>query len=199
MRFLLWIAFTAFLTGCTTMPLPSTPPTQMPWKNREEALNRIQSWQLNGKIGVQTAQDGGSATIDWTQNQQQYTISLSGPLGTNAVRLTGRPGYVTLISANGKQASASTPEQLLAQQLGWNVPVSSLHYWIRGLPVPGVPANTQFDAYHRISDMTQQGSHIQFLSYINTNGIELPQKIFITAPNLRTKIIIYNWNTYLSH
>lgn len=197
MRLIIWVCLALIsLTSCSTIAPLSTPPTKVDWKKRQETLSSLHNWQINGKIAVQTAHDSGSATIDWTQNQDHYTISLLGPLGSNGLKLSGRPGRVTIQNANGSQSTASSPEQLLAKQWGWNVPVSSLKYWIRGIPVPGVPANSQYDSYHRISDLVQQGSHIQYLSYTNTNGIELPQKIYITSPNINTKIIIYQWSTY---
>lgn len=200
MRALLWISLIAFfLNSCATITPTPTSNKQIPWENREKTLSRLDNWRINGKIGVQTAQDSGSATINWTQTQQHYIISLLGPLGSNELTLNGGPGGVTMVSANGKQSSAASPEQLLAQQWGWHIPVSNLRYWIRGLPVPGIPASTHFDNYHRLSDLDQQGSHIQFLSYTTANGMELPQKIYITSPSIKTKIVIYEWNTHIYH
>ena len=197
----LWIGFTATLliislSSCTTItppPSPVPPAAQKPWPDREAALTHLQNWQLNGKIAVVTANDSGSATVDWVQNQKHFNISLLGPLGTNGLKLSGQPGLVTLETADGKHFTAKSPEQLLAQQWGWNVPVSNLNYWVRGLPVPGMPHNSQFDAYHRLSNLTQQGWNIQYLGYETIGQLDLPNKIFITSSALRTKIIVYHW------
>jgi outer membrane lipoprotein LolB len=183
------------MSACTTTaPLTAqTPPVHLNWQTREQSLNRIERWQLNGKIGVQTARDSGSATVNWLQNQDQFRISLQGPLGTGNLRLQGSAQQVTLQTADGKSYTATTPEQLLAQQWGFNVPISYLHYWIRGLPVPHLKANTHFDAYGRLSELSQQGWDVQFLSYNEVNTLDLPQKIAITSPNLKVKIVIHQW------
>lgn len=192
-----WLGTALFLTSCahlTKQPAgPSAVTTPQTWKEREVALNRIQNWQINGKIGVQTAQDSGSATVTWQQSQSQYTIALYGPLGTHGMKLWGQPGSVTLETSEGKRISDNSPEQLLAKQWGFNLPVSNLRYWVRGLPVPNVPYDSQFDTRNRLSQLTQQGWNVQYLSYTNAGPADLPDRISIISPSLKTKIIIYTW------
>ncbi|MBX3708617.1 MAG: lipoprotein insertase outer membrane protein LolB [Gammaproteobacteria bacterium] len=194
---IIWILLLSLtIGGCSTIaPTEITPPAapKATPKDRQTALNRIQSWWLNGKIAVQTKQDSGSATVAWTQNQRRYTISLLGPLGSHGMRLSGQPGRVTLQTSDGKSFSAKSPEQLLAEKWGFQLPVSNMNYWIRGLPVPGTPANTQLDPYGRLTALRQQGWNIQYLSYANVNGVDLPEKLSITSSSLRVKIIVYQW------
>ena len=190
----LFFGMFAFLTGCATIVPQSETPTTASWETRESALNKINQWQINGKIAVQTANDSGSATINWTQNQQQYAISLTGPLGAGGMQLAGAPGHVTLTNAKGAQFTAATPEQLLAKQWGYDLPVSNLRYWVRGLPVPGMASSKQFDNFHRLATLTQQGWQIQFLGYTNKNGIELPRRISVSSSALKAKMVIYDWN-----
>ncbi len=199
LQVLLLVFISFVLTACQQMA-PSTasatsPSTISPsWSQRKIALTRLQQWQLNGKIAVQTAQDAGSASVDWLQAGKQYTISLFGPLGTHGMKLQGHPQQVTLTFADGKQYNANNPEELLAQQWGFRVPVSYLHYWIRGLPVPMVATNTmQFDDQHRLSSLSQQEWQVQFLGYTRVGTMDLPEKITITSAALKTKIVIYQW------
>ena len=108
--------------------------------------------------------------------------------------LSGNVGSVTLEMPNGKRVTASNPEELLAREWGFNLPVSYLTYWVRGLPAPGA-VNTQFDHYHRLTQLTQEGWRVQFLGYTTINKLDLPNKIEITSPQLRSKIVIYSWKT----
>lgn len=193
---ILWIGFiaifTAWLSGCTTIA-PSALPTQISWKDRQVALNRIQSWQISGKIAIQTAQDSGSATVDWTQNEGQYLFVLLGPVGTGGFKLIGQTRRVTLETSDGKRYSATNAEQLLAQQWGYRLPISNLNYWVRGLPVPGIAYNSRFDAYNRLLALVQQGWEVQYLSYTHAGLIDLPNRISINSPSLKTKLVIYEW------
>jgi outer membrane lipoprotein LolB len=187
-----YFILTALLTSCASVA-PPAPSVEIPWKNRLASLDKIQSWQLNGKIGIVTAKDSGSATVDWTQTGNSYTISLTGPLGANGLKLSGQPGHVTLRTSDGKTYTASNPEQLLAQKWGWNLPVSNLRYWIRGLTVPGKPATTHFDPYGRLSELQQQGFNVQYLAFTKSGGADLPSKIVITSPALKVKMMVYEW------
>jgi outer membrane lipoprotein LolB len=191
---LTWIWLYYFLlTGCATVP-PASKPIQLSWKQRQTIANHIQDWQINGKIAVQTAQDSGSATLDWTQRNKQYTISLLAPLGAGGLKLTGQPGQVQLQAANGKHYSATSAEELLTQHWGWKLPVSSMAYWVKGLPAPDSTYQAQFDQYHRLTQLSQQGCDIRFLGYVNTSSIDLPGKIAISSPAIKAKLIIYTWN-----
>jgi outer membrane lipoprotein LolB len=183
------------LTGCATMKPTAAP--QKPaesWETRQVSLSRLQNWQLNGKIAVITANDSGSASIDWSQRADTFKIALYGPLGTNGMTLNGAPGRVTMQTSDGKKASAASAEQLLASQWGWHLPVSSLKYWVRGLPVPNSPQQSRFDNNNRLLALNQQGFNIQFAEYTQRGTLELPQRLTITSPTLKSKIVIYSWN-----
>jgi outer membrane lipoprotein LolB len=194
---LLWI-FTAalFLSSCTTINPPSTG-SFLPWKKRAPTLSRIQNWQLNGKIALQTAEEAGSAMVSWQQHQDQFNLTLSGPLGMNPLQLSGQPGRVTLLTANGKKYEAESPEQLLSQQWGWHLPLSHLHYWIRGLPAPGIPSLLVWDKAQHVSQLKQANFDIQYIDYIKVADsygvVDLPSRITIVSPFIKIKIIVYEW------
>ena len=182
----------ATLTACTTVAPPSTP-TNESWQTREAALSKLNSWKLSGKVAAQTSSDSGSATMDWRQQGSHYTVSLLGPLGAGGMTLTGQPGNVDLQMSDGKHYRATNPEELLARGWGFNLPVSYLHYWIRGLPVPGIPSQNQFDSYHRLTSLSQQGWQVQILAYTRAGTLELPSKLAISSPTLSSKIVVYEW------
>lgn len=198
MRQTLWICGIAFLlftglSGCSSISAPESTPTSAPWKERLTSLSRIQDWNVNGKIAVQTTNDSGSATIDWAQRNSRFNIALSAPLGAGGLTLTGQPGLVTLIMSDGKRYTAKSPEQLLAERWGWQLPVSNLNYWIRGLPSPRSTYNGHFDMYNRLSSLEQDGWSIQYLGYTNVGSIELPNRITMSSAALKTKVVIHHW------
>ncbi|OGT55809.1 MAG: outer membrane lipoprotein LolB [Gammaproteobacteria bacterium RIFCSPHIGHO2_12_FULL_43_28] len=183
-----------FTNACTTVSPPSAPPLTQTWSDRAKRLNRIESWQLTGKIAVRTQQDSGSATLNWAENQGQYTIRLLGPLGAGGLKLSGHPGSVTLEQADGKRFSARNPEELLLKQWGYHLPVSYLRYWIRGLPVPGIPERAELDAFHRISSLKQQGFKVEFANYLRVGQVELPARLTVITKGLNTTIVIHQWD-----
>lgn len=182
------------VTACSTVAVaPPSTPTNTSWKDRQASLEKLQSWQMNGKIAVQTANDSGSASIDWRQRAGNYIVSIIAPLGAGSMTLTGSDGRASLRTSDGKSMTAGSPESLLAKGWGFNVPVSYLRYWVRGLPVPGLAARSQFDAYNRLTSLSQQGWHVQYLSYTRAGSYELPSRIDISSSSLRTKLMVYDW------
>ena len=194
---LLTILFTTlWLTSCAS--IPNSPPAQnttQKWDTRASTLADIHHWDLQAVVGIQNKikNENVTANLKWQQVNNTYTIQLFGPLGAGAAKLTGTPGHVTLETSDGKTYKAATPEELLGQQTGWNLPVSNLYYWIRGLPVPNVAATKQFDAYHHLTELEQQGWQIHFMRYTSINQIDVPDKIFLNNPQLNVKIVIKDW------
>lgn len=185
-----------WLAGCASLteaPLPKN--QQISWDHRVQALSSLQSWNLDALIAMrnEASHDGGSANMKWQQSKSNYHILLFGPMGSNAVTLAGGPGHVALETANGQRFTDSSPEALLAKQTGFQVPVSNLFYWVRGIPVPNQPAETHFDAYHRLVQLNQAGWTVQFLRYTSINQLDVPNKIFLANSLYSVKIIINQW------
>ncbi len=184
-----------WLSSCATTPAATAPQNEdIAWDNRVQLLSNIQKWDLKGLIAIRNERDAGTASLNWQQDHQNYTLSLFGPLGVEAYKMVGGPGMVQLTDPKGKTFSAATPELLVAEQTGWQLPVSSLYYWIRGLSVPGVPAKKQFDHFHHITDLSQQGWQIHYLRYTSIDQVDLPSKIFMDYAALNIKIIISEWH-----
>src|SRR5580698_2598799 len=136
MRTLLMLSFA--LGGCSTVKEASQPAQnkQTSWDNRHTTLSSIQHWNIEGMIAIRNLakNDSGSANWKWDQHSSKtYTMLFYGPMGAGTQKLSGKPGQVVLQMANGKTATASSPEALLASQTGWRLPVSSMYYWVRGL------------------------------------------------------------------
>ena len=63
-------------------------------------LSKSSGFQLFGKLGFKSSSTAGSARFDWLQQLNMYTITISGPLGSNRTILKGnefhavdRPGF----------------------------------------------------------------------------------------------------------
>lgn len=198
LKWILLIVFYFGLTSCATVPPTSTKQSvpqneSATWENRVGVLSNIQNWDLKGLIAIRNSRDAWSANWQWHQAPKGYNISLVGPLGSHSMQLTGTSTSVLLETSDGKKLKSTSPEALLEQQLGWRLPISNLYYWIRGLPVPGVAAEKQFDSSNRLSVLVQQGWRIQYARYSSINHVNLPSKMILNNSALNVKIIINQW------
>jgi outer membrane lipoprotein LolB len=163
------------------------------WQAHKQRISLVDAWQINGKVGIRAPQDSGSGTLFWLQRQDYFDIRLSGPLGRGAARLTGRPGDIQLEVANQGRYQAASAEQLLREQLGLNLPVSHLLWWIRGLPSPESKSRLNLDSQSHLAQLSQDGWHVEFLSYAEQNGFWLPERIKISGFDLHVTLVIKDW------
>ena len=163
------------------------------WRAHKEQLSTLDGWQINGKVGIRAPRDSGSGTLFWLQRQDYYDIRLAGPLGRGAARLTGRPGGVVLEVANQGRYEAPSPEALLEQQLGWQLPVSHLVWWVRGLPAPDSKSQLTLGDDSRLASLSQDGWQVQYLSYTEQNGYWLPERLKLHGKDIDVTLVVKDW------
>ena len=173
----LFCIFSVVLLLSSCAHFPERAPLNTPWPERQQQLSALIDWQFRGHVIFKMPERKFSANVYWQQKADTYQVMLFGPLGFSAVNLDGQPGAVHLKASHGHVYEADNPESLMQQQLGWSLPISSLYYWVRGLPSPEPVTSVTYDAYHRISHLEQQGWQIDYLAYQRVQLIELPQEI----------------------
>ena len=196
MRHLIVLSLLALLAGCAgpgSHESVAGHGNPQQWQTHKARVAALDGWQISGKVGIRAPQDSGSGTLFWLQRQDYYDIRLSGPLGRGAARLTGREGAVLLEVANQGRYQAASPEELLASQLGWRLPISHLLWWIRGLPAPGSKSQVTLDSSSRLSQLTQDGWQLSYLGYLEQNGYYLPERIKLHGHDLDITLVIKDW------
>jgi len=196
------IAFilTFILTGCANF---SQAPIRYPhkpinhylsWTQRKAQLNALSDWQANGNIVIHSENGSGANTsFSWQQAKKNYQLRLFGPLGTHSVLLSGNLRQVTLFTHN-QTTTAQNAEQLLAQQLGLHLPISQLHYWLRGLPAPQSRYAISLDAYNRSLTLRQSGWRINYTQYTNSGNVDIPERIELANRQWQVRVLITHWD-----
>ncbi len=184
------------LSGCAA--LPEAPPPEMPPEQalelREQRLEAIRNWTCVGRVGATNGRDSLSASMRWVQNRDAYRIRLSGPLGQGLVDVIGSHAGVSLRTGDRGDFFAPSPEALLDEEFGWRLPVSGLRYWILGLPVPDAEVSSrELDVYGRITRLEQSGWRIEYLDYVQVEGVDLPARLELVHPELSARIAVRRW------
>ncbi len=190
----LLIVITWWVSACASLPAPvSIPEEARLWQQRQVDLSRLDHWVVSGRIGIQSEDTGWHASLRWQQDGEDFRIVLSAPLGQGSAQLRGGPQQVELIMSNGQRLTAADPDSLLNRALGTPIPVSGLHYWVRGLPVPALHATHELDGQGRLAWLEQSGWRISFRRYEAVAGQDLPTKIFLDNAQYKVRLTFDSW------
>lgn len=199
-RLLLAACCLALLSGCaglTSHETLSGKGDPALWQSHKDHVSQLNGWEISGKIGLRAQRNGktesASATLFWLQRQDYFDIRLAGPMGGGAARLTGRPGKVSLEAANQGSFQAESAEALLQQQLGWNLPISHLFWWVRGVPAGDSKSHLTLSSDSRLATLEQDDWTVEYLSYVEQNGYWLPERIKLHGANLDITLVIKDW------
>jgi outer membrane lipoprotein LolB len=185
----------AALTGCESTP------RKIPGASAQmQSLYGVQQWEAEGKIAITMGEQRESASFKWSQQRDDYVIHLFGPFGQGGtwLRRTGRE--VTLENAKTGVQRARSPEALMQDVMGWQVPVSNLQFWLRGLPALK-PAPTQItqDTSGHLTGLQQQGWQVAYGEHQNFNGWWLPTRVTAERDDLQIRLVIKQWQMPTAH
>lgn len=201
-RAALALTLTLVLAACATAPMAPLPDglTDQPpadWSQRQSELMQFQYWQLKGKLAVHQPSDSGTAVINrWSQTGDRYQLSLSSSfLGLGHTELGGVPDYIELTLPSGETYRSADPPALISAATGWELPIDSLVWWIRGLPQPGSDYRLLFDADGQLAAIRQHGWEIRYNRWQQfvKDTPALPALITARKDKKRVKLAVTSW------
>ncbi len=159
--FVLTAAASLAFTGCqqvtkhpATSQVIATP--EVSNANNETQVTASNQFNLQGKIGVKTPKQSGSAFFTWQQDHDNFDIELSGILGIGKTIIEGKSGEVTLNSSKTGLIKADSPEELLERATGWVAPITNIVAWVQGHPAT-TDAKITKDDQARINQIDENG------------------------------------------
>tara|TARA_B100000686_G_scaffold132221_1_gene139165 strand:- start:776 stop:1414 length:639 start_codon:yes stop_codon:yes gene_type:complete len=163
------------------------------WDRQRTLLAALDTWQLRGRINVRYNDENHTPRILWLQLADEYNIRLWGTFNTRNTRIIGQPGFVTM-QQNDELFRAKSPEALILQQLGYELPVSYLEYWIRGLPAPQSNADMKFNQLNQLSLITQDDWNITYHDPRQYGEVTLPREVEITRQKNDIRLFFFGLN-----
>lgn len=182
------------LAGCANLPSLPQGTEEAAWHRHEAAILAGTQWSLDGSFGLRVGHRGWSAGLRWREADDRYHIDIYDPLGRTVAVLAGRPGDVTLRDDRGRSYRASSAAGLMKRALGWSLPVSGLRYWIRGVPVPGMPVETRrLDGRGRLAQLRQSGWDLRYQDYDYDTVNARPMRVVMTHGDVRLVVVVNQW------
>lgn len=188
------LAGVLWLGGCAAPP-PLAPADRLAAAEAHQRwLEGLSQWRASGRVAVDVPDDAWNAAVSWRQGPASYRIQLSGPFGQGAVRIDGDSAGVVLRTADGREASAPSAEQLIAQELGAQVPITVLRYWLTGRPSPQHPVtHLEVDDAGHVRELDQAGWQVRYAQYAASDGGALPARVTIRREGTQARFLIGRW------
>ncbi len=181
------------LTGCATTRPSVDLPELTTWELRQEVLASASNWEFRGRIAVKAGDEGFNGKFNWVQSGDDFSASVSGPLGVGTVRIEGEDRKVTLTDKDGVPTELTNPEAELYYRYGWTIPIASLRYWALGIPDPSGQAATVVDDFGHLTSLEQSGWALSISRYRESAGQQMPRILTATNPDTRVRMVIDKW------
>lgn len=176
----LLIIFT-LVSGCASFwvgrDVTATPPYHKPMYLEE-------SYSISGRFSINSKHAHEYGNYTWVKQLNFEEMNFNTPLGQTVAKIRVESGIVTLTTKNQTYVGNDV-DDMLYDNIGFDLPVSYLHYWVQGLPLPNQPI-TQYlpDGFE------QMGWNVEYLEWTDPNH---PHLIKCTNMDLVIKLLI-DWS-----
>jgi outer membrane lipoprotein LolB len=182
------------LAGCHTAP--PVLPASLTWQVRRLALQARPHFTLKGRVAVATGGQGFNASLRWVQDGGSSWATLAGPLGAGGVEIVASGDDLHIVTANGAELRGDAARTELTTRLGFDAPLTSLRYWVLGVPDPAQPAGETLDeAHQRLSALQQDGWQIDYASYMAVGDEWLPARVTLERAGVRVRLVVDAWQS----
>jgi outer membrane lipoprotein LolB len=186
------------LAGCAARaPFePATGPASglaSDWPSRREQLRALDSFTLAGRVAVVAGDEGFSAGLRWQQRGARGAIMLEGPFGVGALAIDIEGDALRVTTGRGDRYQGEAARAALEQQLGFELPLEALRYWVRGLPF-SIGAEQSLDpAAPRLLQLSEQGWQIDYGEYQGAPFDYQPRRLVARKGDARVRLVIERW------
>lgn len=163
-----------------------------------------QSVELSGRLSVRyqrnAAEEAVHGGFSWQQTPNHTAITLSSPLGQILAVIEVSPNRAILRQSGQPARAAADPDSLVADTLGWPLPIAGLRDWLQGFArdAQGRPWVAQPGMATAV--VTQDGWHLSYVSWQESGNSLVPRRIDLTrktaqAGQVAIRIVVDRWQT----
>jgi outer membrane lipoprotein LolB len=179
------------LAGCVAAPV-ARPPGPVAPESRRAALQALDAWSMAGRVAVASGERGASASLDWRQAGGGSDIELRGPFGTGALRVSLSDGELSL-SDGESRLEGEDARRYLEGELGLELPVRELRYWVLGVPAPGSEWEETAGPGDLPQRIVQRGWTVTYERYRRVAGADLPGRMTAESGSARVRLAVSRW------
>jgi outer membrane lipoprotein LolB len=199
-RYALCAALPFLLAGCASMapPAPVAPVAQS--TSPRQYADKL---DLGGRLSVRYQNNGKEEAMHgnfvWSQNPSRTSVTLLSPLGQTIAVIDVTPDGASLMQSGQQVRTAGDVDELVADTLGWPLPISGLRQWLQGFAIDAT--GKRFAANSQATEVaTRDGWRIHYAAWQDDAVQTRPRRIDLErstaqAGDVSIRIVIDNWQT----
>jgi outer membrane lipoprotein LolB len=152
----------------------------------------LTAWVAAGRLAVAAGSEGGSGGFVWQQQGAETRLRLRGPLGAGAFEIASNGDRLS-VTDNAGQVLGADAHATLRARLGADLPLSSLRYWMIGLPDPTSTARVIESGVAPLRIIEQHGWTIAYDAFTSAGGLALPARVTATSGDVRLRLSVSDW------
>jgi outer membrane lipoprotein LolB len=179
--------FLMFVGGAGCSLLKEAPPLENYSLAAMQRYQQRDHWVLDGRLALVDEKNSLSVSINWRHDDARDDIELVGPLGQGRVKVVVTPGQVIVDDGEVRSVYTGRAERVLRDQLGVEIPVSSLKYWVQGVNDPEYGFSLESGGFY------QDGWLVRYRELQQVDAQTLPRKMSAEKAAARIKLIVDQW------
>ena len=166
------------------------------WLAEQHKRQQIKTWDIRGRLGVQTETNGGSLDIIWKQSDKNFSMRLIAPLGAGSYLIQGDSHSAEIRFPDGHKEIASSIDDVFSAVLEVDLPANAVKDWIRGLPAKSLAIESiSWNDQGLLETIKQSGWDVEMKKYAG-NKILLPHAIYLSRDDnaeLDVRLMLRQW------
>ena len=178
------VAAAVLLNGCALMP---EQPLETYRLDVMQHLQQQKSWSFEGRLALVNDKESVSVSILWRHVDGKDDIELVGPLAQGRVKVFVAPTQVIVDDGESRNVFHGAADDVVSEQLGVDMPVSALRFWVLGVSDPEQSFVEQPGGFF------QAGWLVRYREMQKVNAEILPKKMTAEKDKARMKLIVDQW------
>jgi len=166
------------------------------WQQEKQDRQQIRSWEIRGRLGIQTKDDGGSMDIIWKQSADEFSIRMIAPMAAGNYHIQGKQDHAEIRYSDGSSRYIDDINDIFLTLLEVDLPTSAIKDWLRGLPASEIGIDeVQWNELGLINRVRQSGWNVEMNKYAGAK-ILLPHSIYISRDDdedLDIRLVLRQW------
>ena len=166
------------------------------WVAEQQKRQQIENWEIRGRLGIQTENNGGTLDIIWKQAEQDFSIRLIAPLSAGNYHVQGNSDGAEIRFPDGRIETVNNIDHVFSSVLEVNLPANAVKDWIRGLPAKTLAVeNISWNEQGLLNTVKQSGWNVEMKKYTG-NKILLPHVIYLSredSEELAIRLVLRQW------